>query len=219
MNDLKFEKYSDGLMPAIVQDAQTGDVLMLGFMDRDALEATRSSGSVTFYSRSRQRLWKKGETSGNVLKVCEIVADCDQDTLLIKATPRGPACHTGQSTCFGELDTSGLSFLDRLERVIESRRTSAPEDSYVGSLFQSGTRRIAQKVGEEAVETVIAAIGNDNESLKQEAADLLFHLMILLQANGLRLADVSDVLGERHRADNPGLNPQTVGFGDTEPNV
>ena len=200
MNDLKFEKYADGLIPAIVQDVRTGVVLMLGFMDREALETTRSSGRVTFFSRSRNRLWTKGETSGNYLQVVEVMPDCDSDTLLVMAKPCGPVCHTGQKTCFSNGFDDSLGFLRQLDSVIESRMTSSPESSYVASLYESGLKRIAQKVGEEAVETVIAAMDGDNEALKEEAADLLFHLMVLLKAKGLNLADVSDRLRERHRS-------------------
>ena len=199
MNDLKFEKYADGLIPAIVQNVLNGEVLMLGFMNRDALEMTRSSGRVTFYSRSRNRLWTKGETSENYLEVVEVIPDCDSDTLLIMAKPCGPVCHTGQKTCFSNGFDDSLGFPRQLDSVIESRMTSSPESSYVASIYQSGLKRIAQKVGEEAVETVIAAMGEDNEALKDEAADLLFHLMVLLRSKRLKLADVSDRLSERHR--------------------
>ena len=201
MNDLKFEKYADGLIPAVVQDSQTREVLMLGFMNREALEMTRSSGRVTFYSRSRNSLWTKGETSGNFLEVCEITPDCDDDTLLIKAKPSGPVCHTGRKTCFSNAETDSLGFLHELEGVIASRMESLPEGSYVTSLFEAGLKRIAQKVGEEAVETVIAAMDENDEALKEEAADLLFHLMVLLRAKGLKLADVSERLRERHQYD------------------
>jgi len=200
MNDLKFDKYVDGLMPAIVQDVRTGEVLMLGFMDREALETTRSSGRVSFYSRSRNRSWTKGETSGNFLELSEIAPDCDGDTLLIMATPRGPVCHTGQRTCFSNGFDDTLGFLRELDCVIESRMTSSPESSYVASLFEAGAKRIAQKVGEEAVETVIAATEEDKEAVKEEAADLLFHLMVLLHAKGLNLAEVSERLRDRHRS-------------------
>ena len=199
MTDLKFEKFADGLIPAIVQNVQTGEVLMLGFMDRAALEMTRSSGRATFYSRSRSRLWTKGETSGNYLEVAEITSDCDGDTLLIKARPRGPVCHTGQRTCFTNSDAGSLGFLVELEGVISERMDSKPESSYVASLFESGLKRIAQKVGEEAVETVIAAMDDDEEALIDEAADLVFHLMVLLQSKGLTMSGVSERLRERHR--------------------
>lgn len=198
MTDLKFEKYVDGLIPAVVQDVRTGEVLMLGFMDREALEMTRSSGCVTFYSRSRNRLWIKGETSGNSLEVVHVTPDCDGDTLLVMARPRGPVCHTGQNTCFSKGYAGPLGFLSELEDVIAARIESPSENSYVASLFEAGLKSIAQKVGEEAVETVIAAMDEDNEALTEEAADLVFHLMLLLQSRGLKLAEVSQRLRERH---------------------
>lgn len=200
MNDLNFEKYADGLIPAIVQDVGTGAVLMLGFMDREALEITRSSGRVTLYSRSRNRIWTKGETSGNFLDVITIEPDCDGDTLLVMAKPNGPVCHTGEGTCFSNGFDDPVGFLRELEGVIAARKESTPPTSYVASLYESGLKRIAQKVGEEAVETVIAAMEEDNENLKDEAADLLFHLMVLLQAKGLSLREVSERLRERHRS-------------------
>lgn len=195
---LEFEKYADGLVPAIVQDASTGDVLMLGFMNAEAVAATESTGRVTFFSRSKERLWTKGESSGNFLEVVSITSDCDNDTLLIKARPAGPVCHTGTTTCFGETETN-LQVLTELERVIDDRRSNPTEGSYVSKLFDRGLNKIAQKVGEEAVETVIAAKDDDLEDFKNEAADLLFHYLILLQARQMRLEDIASVLRERRR--------------------
>jgi phosphoribosyl-AMP cyclohydrolase / phosphoribosyl-ATP pyrophosphohydrolase len=193
--NVDFAKYADGLVPAIVQDDATGLVLMLGFMNGDAIEATRTSGRVTFYSRSKRRLWTKGETSGNYLAVVSIIADCDADTLLIKTNPAGPVCHTGWDTCFGE--RNGIGLIEELETVISNRILSPSEESYVSRLFERGINKIAQKVGEEAVELVIAAKEDSIDELKGEAADLLFHYLILLQARGLRLSDVLEVLASR----------------------
>lgn len=198
---LEFEKYSDGLVPAIVQDPTTGRVLMLGFMNSEALAKTKQTGKVTFFSRSKQRLWTKGESSGNLLELFSITADCDNDTVLIKAIPRGPVCHTGTETCFGETEDpsiEGIEFLPRLETLIESRRLESKPDSYVASLFSKGVNKIAQKVGEEAVELVIAAKDDDIEAFRNEAADLLFHYLILLNEKGLSLSNVSKTLAERH---------------------
>lgn len=196
--NLNFKKYSDELVPAIVQDARTGKVLMLGFMNAEAIETTEALGRVTFFSRSKNRLWTKGETSGNFLDVVSIVADCDDDTLLIKANPRGPICHTGNDTCFGETNApASLDFLNQLEATIENRRSAASEESYVAKLFTKGLNKIAQKVGEEAVETVIAAKDEDVEAFKSEAADLLFHFLVLLNAKGVSLEEVVDVLRKR----------------------
>jgi phosphoribosyl-AMP cyclohydrolase / phosphoribosyl-ATP pyrophosphohydrolase len=196
--NIDFAKYADGLVPAIVQDGATGDVLMLGFMNAAAIEQTETSGRVTFFSRSKQRLWTKGETSGNFLEVVSITPDCDNDTLLIKAHPSGPVCHTGAATCFGDRSAS-FSALDNLEAVIANRRTEPVEGSYVSNLFSKGLNKIAQKVGEEAVETVIAAKDDDIDAFKGEAADLLFHYLILLQEKGLRLGDITEVLKMRRR--------------------
>ncbi len=196
--NIDFAKYVDGLVPAIVQDVATGDVLMLGFMNAAAIEQTEASRKVTFFSRSKQRLWTKGETSGNFLEVVSIAADCDNDTLLIKARPSGPVCHTGAETCFGDAQGS-LSFLTNLESVIASRATEPIEGSYVSKLFSKGLNKIAQKVGEEAVETVIAAKDDDIDAFKGEAADLLFHYLILLQEKGLRLGDITELLKMRRR--------------------
>jgi len=196
--NIEFEKYADGLVPAIVQDAATGDVLMLGFMNAEALEHSQMSGRVTFFSRSKQRLWTKGETSENFLEVVSITPDCDNDTLLIKAHPSGPVCHTGAETCFGSRETS-ISFLAELESIIASRRSEPLDGSYVTKLFSKGLNKIAQKVGEEAVEMVIAAKDDDVEAFNNEAADLLFHYLILLQEKGSRLADIAEVLTTRRR--------------------
>lgn len=202
---IDFKKYSDGLVPAIVQDHVTDKVLMLGFMDEAALIQTEATGKVTFFSRSKQRLWTKGETSGNFLLLKQIISDCDNDTLLIKAQPVGPTCHTGKDTCFNEqnkhVNTPGqdLQFLSHLENIITNRRQSPSEKSYTSSLFEKGINKIAQKVGEEAVEIVIEAKDNNDELFLGEAADLLFHYMVLLQAKGFTLKDVTEVLAKRHK--------------------
>ena len=199
---LDFAKYSDGLVPAIVQDADTGTVVMLGFMNEEAVQKTQQLGHVTFYSRSRNELWTKGETSGNYLDVVSITADCDNDTLLIKVTPTGPVCHTGADTCFGETNEKQLrpgDLLAELERVIDSRRNEKPEDSYVAKLFDKGINKIAQKVGEEAVELVIEAKDDDPDKFRSEAADLLFHYLILLRAKGFSINDVIDELKTRRK--------------------
>ncbi|MEQ8882153.1 MAG: bifunctional phosphoribosyl-AMP cyclohydrolase/phosphoribosyl-ATP diphosphatase HisIE [Cyclobacteriaceae bacterium] len=196
--EIDFKK-GDGLVPAIIQDVKTRKVLMLGYMNEEALEETKKSGKVTFYSRSKQRLWTKGETSENYLFVREIIPDCDQDTLLIKAEPAGPACHTGADTCFKEDNQKSALFLEKLMEIIESRKANPSEKSYTSSLFQKGTNKVAQKVGEEAVETVIEAMAGDKELLKNESADLLFHLMVLLADQDLSIYDVLSVLEKRHQ--------------------
>ncbi len=196
--NIDFSKYADGLVPAIVQDAATRNVLMLGFMNAEAIELTESTSRVTFFSRSKQRLWIKGETSGNFLEVVSITPDCDNDTLLIKARTNGPVCHTGSQTCFGDVDRS-LAFLAELESVIASRMTEPAEGSYVSKLYAKGLNKIAQKVGEEAVETVIAAKDDDLDAFKNEAADLLFHYLVLLRVKGVDLGEVVSVLKERKR--------------------
>ena len=188
---------SGGLVPAVVQDATTGRVLMLGYMNRDAYERTVSVGEAVFFSRSRQRLWRKGETSGNTLKVTEIRVDCDGDTLLVRAEPAGPTCHRGTVTCFGEELSATL--LDELEAVIDGRLAQKPEDSYVARLAAAGIARVAQKVGEEGVETALAAVTRDDEGLAEESADLLFHLLVLLRIRGLRLDDLLSKLAARRR--------------------
>ena len=185
-----------GLLPAILQDADTLQVLMLGYMDREALQRTLDTGRVTFFSRSRQRLWTKGESSGNVLELAALDVDCDGDTLLVLARPRGPTCHLGRPSCFPEAPASVLAGLDRL---VAQRERERPPGSYTTGLFESGVRRIAQKVGEEGVETALAAVAEDAQALAGEGADLLYHLLVLLRARGLSLADVEAVLRERHR--------------------
>lgn len=192
-----FKKYADGLAPAIVQDYDTHKVLMLGFMNNEALHATETTGRVTFFSRSKKRLWTKGEESGNFLEVKTIAVDCDNDTLLIKAHPLGPVCHTGADTCWSERNHSE-DFLQYLEEIIRLRRKAKPEDSYVAKLFAKGINSIAQKVGEEAVELVIEAKDNNEELFLNEAADLLFHYLILINAKGNTLQDVITILQNRH---------------------
>lgn len=194
---IDFLKYADGLVPAVVQDFSTQKVLMLGFMNEEALAQTQSSGKVTFYSRSKKRLWTKGEESGNFLLLKDLLVDCDNDTLLVKAEPLGPVCHTGADTCWSEINHKE-DFLTYLEEVIESRRTASSDESYVAKLFQKGINKIAQKVGEEAVEVVIEAKDNNDELFKNEAADLLFHYLILLNAKGFCLQDIIDILAKRH---------------------
>ncbi len=184
-----------GLMPAIVQDAATLRVLMLGYMDKAALENTLQVGKVTFFSRSKQRLWVKGETSGNHLEVVDIRADCDADTLLITARPQGPTCHTGSTSCFG---AAPGQFLGALDALVAQRERERPAGSYTTTLFDKGTRRIAQKVGEEGVETALAGVAQGDEALLGESADLLFHLIVLLRARGLSLGDAVAVLEQRH---------------------
>jgi phosphoribosyl-ATP pyrophosphohydrolase/phosphoribosyl-AMP cyclohydrolase len=195
--NIDLKKYSDGLVPAIIQDVATGDVLMLGFMNAEAIAKTKETGRVTFFSRSKDRLWTKGETSGNVLEVVAILSDCDNDTLLIRARPNGPICHKGTATCFGNVEHSNFSVLTEIESVIKDRRDHPIESSYVSKLFAQGINRIAQKVGEEAIETVIAAKDDDLEAFKSEAADLLFHYLVLLQEKGVEFRDILGVLEER----------------------
>lgn len=195
--NIDFAKYSDGLVPAIVQDSETNKVLMLGFMNGDALAKTKETGKVTFYSRTKKRLWTKGEESGNFLFLKNLLIDCDNDTLLIKAQPAGPVCHTGADTCFNEENHSD-NFLNYLESVIEQRKTLTPAQSYVASLFNKGINKIAQKVGEEAVEVVIEAKDNNEELFLNESADLLFHYLILLNAKGYKLQHVIEILQKRH---------------------
>jgi len=202
MQKIDFEK-GNGLVPAIVQDAETRVVLMMGYMNQEALEVTERTGLVTFYSRSKERIWTKGEESGNTLRLQGISVDCDRDTLLVQATPAGPVCHTGTDTCWGSSNEDPLAFLRRLETVIADRKAAAsadqPGDSYVESLFRKGINKIAQKVGEEAVETVIEAKDANDELFLNESADLLFHLMVLLQAKGYTLKEIVSVLQGRHR--------------------
>ena len=186
----------DGLVPAIVQDADNGRVLMLGYMNRAALAATQASGNVTFFSRSRQRLWRKGESSGHVLQLVSIEPDCDNDSLLVQARPRGSTCHLQRPSCF---PSAPANFLAELDQLIEARERERPDASYTTRLFESGLRRIAQKVGEEGVETSLAAVADDDAGLLGEAADLLYHLLVLLRARGLSLADAVRVLEQRQR--------------------
>ncbi|SFF02029.1 phosphoribosyl-ATP pyrophosphatase /phosphoribosyl-AMP cyclohydrolase [Thermoflexibacter ruber] len=197
-NLLNFEKAS-GLMPAIIQDAATNKVLMLGYMNQEAFEKTQKEQIVTFYSRSKQRLWTKGETSGNFLKVKEILLDCDGDTLLIKVKPTGVVCHTGSDTCFNEVNQGKIAFLQHLQEVIRERKLQPSENSYTSKLFGKGINKIAQKVGEEAVELVIEAKDENMNLFNNEAADLLFHFLVLLEAKGSSLDEVIDVLQERHK--------------------
>ena len=194
---IDFKKYPDGLVPAIIQDFKTHKVLMLGFMNDVALQKTMSEGKVTFYSRSKQRLWTKGEESGNHLMVKEVLSDCDDGTLLIKAEPLGPTCHTGADTCWSERNHSE-DFLFYLEEIIRLRTAGSDEKSYVRQLFSKGINKIAQKVGEEAIELVIEAKDNNKNLFLGEAADLLFHYLLLLNAKGHNLQDVINVLKERH---------------------
>lgn len=192
-----FNKYPDKLVPVIVQDAVSNKVLMLGFMNEEALNKTKEDGKVTFYSRSKQRLWTKGETSDSFLFVKEIINDCDNDTLLIKALPAGPVCHTGADTCFSE-NNSSFS-LEKLEALIVDRKTNPSEASYTSSLFAKGINKVAQKVGEEAVELIIESKDDNKEKFLGEAADLLYHYLVLLQAKNYELDDVLNVLAERHK--------------------
>lgn len=196
MNKPDFTK-GNGLVPAIIQDFATMQVLMLGFMNEEALEKTLREGKVTFFSRSKKRLWTKGETSGNYLFVKDIITDCDNDTLLIKAEPAGPVCHTGSISCFNEVQSKG--FLYRLEQIVSQRIDENIEDSYTNKIYKQGINRAAQKVGEEAVELVIEAKDNNLTLFKNEAADLLYHLLILLKAKGVTLSEIESVLKSRHK--------------------
>lgn len=197
--NINFSKYPDGLVPAIVQDAQTKTVLMLGYMNADAVAKTEATQQVTFYSRSKNRLWTKGEESGNILKLVSISVDCDKDALLVKATPKGPTCHTGSDNCWNEENTPHYGLLSKLETIITDRKNKPTDKSYIASLFAKGINKIAQKVGEEAVEVVIEAKDNDESLFLNESADLVFHLLILLQAKGYKLQDVVDVLEARQK--------------------
>ena len=195
-----FDKATDGLLPVVIQDDQTNKVLMLGYMNHEAYQKTLTENRVTFFSRSKQRLWTKGETSDNYLNVKQILIDCDQDTILIKAQPDGPTCHTGTDTCFEETNEGQASFLNYLQKTIIRDRKNNPSDtSYTSGLFKKGINKIAQKVGEEAVELVIEAKDNNDELFKDEAADLLFHYLILLEHRNIDLDDVVSVLQKRHR--------------------
>ena len=197
---IDFSKNPDGLVPAIIQDAQTKNVLMLGYMNQEAVDKTLKTGKVTFFSRSKNRLWTKGEESGNFLKLVDIKNDCDNDSLLIQVNPLGPTCHTGTDTCWKEENIPSYGFLSKLEQVIEDRRTNADtSSSYVAKLFSKGINKVAQKVGEEAVEVVIEAKDNNDNLFLNESADLLFHYLMLLQAKGYRLNDIVNTLKEREK--------------------
>jgi phosphoribosyl-ATP pyrophosphohydrolase/phosphoribosyl-AMP cyclohydrolase len=198
--EIDFSRLAHGLIPAIIQDSETKNVLMLGYMNKEAYQKTVETGKVTFYSRSKQRLWTKGEESGNFLNLVDIKNDCDEDSLLIQAKPVGPTCHTGAATCWQEPNSQEYGFISNLENTIKSRRENADsEKSYVASLFEKGINKIAQKVGEEAVEVVIEAKDDNDELFLSESADLLFHYLILLQAKGFQLNDVVDVLKGRQK--------------------
>ncbi|AFE57960.1 UNVERIFIED_ORG: phosphoribosyl-ATP pyrophosphohydrolase/phosphoribosyl-AMP cyclohydrolase [Rahnella aquatilis] len=197
ISQLDWEKV-DNLMPAIIQHAVSGEVLMLGYMNQEALGVTQSSGKVTFYSRTKERLWTKGETSENYLNVVSITPDCDNDTLLVLVNPVGPTCHKGNNSCFHPAETD-WAFLYQLEELLASRKTADPESSYTAKLYASGTKRIAQKVGEEGVETALAATVNDRFELKNEASDLIYHLLVLLQDQDLNLSAVIENLRQRHK--------------------
>jgi len=191
---------SGGLVPVIIQDSRSGVVLMLGYMNREAYEKTLREKRVTFFSRSRQKLWTKGETSGNFLTVKEILTDCDEDTLLIKAVPAGPVCHTGADTCFNEINKpDSFEFLRLLETLIQERKRELPEKSYTTRLFREGIPKISQKVGEEAVETIIEAVKEDQERFKEESADLMYHLLVLATALNVTFDDIVDTLRKRHK--------------------
>ena len=190
----------DGLVPAVIQDNSTMKVLMVGFMNKEALSKTVETGKVTFFSRTKNRLWTKGEESGNFLNVVSMLVDCDDDTLLVKADPAGPVCHTGADTCFSETNQNrSLQFLSYLQDFIDKRKADMPEGSYTTSLFQKGTPKISQKVGEEAVETIIGAMANDDENFIYEAGDLLYHLIVLLTHKGYRIEDIVRELEKRHK--------------------
>lgn len=197
--EVLFSKYQDGLVPAIVQDNKTGKVLMLGYMNHDALQQTLALGKITFFSRSKNRLWTKGEESGNFLILVSQAVDCDGDALLFKVDPVGPVCHTGTDTCWGE-QNEGNDFLQKLENIIEARKLGNEDKSYVKSLLSKGVNKVAQKVGEEAVELVIEAMRDDSDAFLNEAADLLFHYLLLLNTKGYNFDDVKSILQQRHKA-------------------
>lgn len=198
--NLDFEK-TGGLIPAIIQDMDTSKVLMLGYMNQEALDKTKETNKVTFYSRTKQRLWTKGEESGNFLNVVSISSDCDKDTLLIKVRPCGPVCHTGSDTCFEEKNEEAILFLKSLQSFITKRHEEMPENSYTTSLFKSGVNRMAQKVGEEAVESIIEACNGTDERLVYESADMIYHLIVLLTSKGLTIQDLANELKSRHKVD------------------
>jgi phosphoribosyl-ATP pyrophosphohydrolase/phosphoribosyl-AMP cyclohydrolase len=190
----------NGLIPAIIQDADTRNVLMLGYMNTEALEKTKKTGKVTFYSRSKKRLWTKGETSGNTLKMVDMTFDCDRDTLLVKARPRGPVCHTGNETCWTEKNSMGLEFMHRLESVIRKRKKQSSRKSYTARLFEKGADQIVKKFGEEAVEVIIDAKNKDNKAFLEECADMMYHFLVLLNMKECGFEDVVNVLETRHKA-------------------
>ena len=191
--------FSKGLIPAVIQDAQTLKVLMLGYMNEEAYTKTLAEKRVTFFSRSKNRLWTKGETSENYLDVISVAVDCDQDTILIHVNPAGPTCHTGTDTCFNESNADNAAWLDHLKHIIRSRKNASADTSYTASLFQKGTHKVAQKVGEEAVELVIEALMKNDELFKGEAADLIFHLLVLLEDRGIGLEEIVKTLQARHQ--------------------
>ncbi len=195
---IDFDK-GNGLVPAIIQDSVSGKVLMLGYMNKEAIDKTISLGKVTFYSRSKERLWTKGENSGNFLIFDSMTVDCDHDTVLVKAKPIGPTCHTGRDTCFNETNDDKLGFINVLESIITDRKENDSDESYTSSLFRKGINKVAQKVGEEAIELVIEAKDNNDDLFTNEAADLLFHYLILLQAKGFKINDILSVLEARHK--------------------
>ncbi|MCI6526856.1 MAG: bifunctional phosphoribosyl-AMP cyclohydrolase/phosphoribosyl-ATP diphosphatase HisIE [Bacteroidales bacterium] len=195
----ELKKGADGLVPAIVQDQNTLQVLMLGYMDAEALAKTQETGLVTFWSRSQGKIWTKGETSGNYLHLVSVAVDCDKDTLLVRAIPDGPTCHTGSKTCWGDAVPESQGFIRELEAVVKGRHEQMPEKSYTTSLFKAGTPRMAQKVGEEAVETVIEAVKGDDERMIYEASDLIYHLLVLLVSKGYGISDLEKELVKRHK--------------------
>ena len=199
VSKIDFSKDPAGLVPAIVQDERTLQVLMLGYMNEEALKKTLDTGLVTFFSRSRGTLWTKGETSGNYLHLVSVQADCDADTLLVRAVPDGPVCHTGSRTCWGDSVPESTGFIRYLEGVIKQRHKEMPEKSYTTSLFEAGIPRMAQKVGEEAVETVIEAVKGDDDRLLYEASDLIYHLLVLLESRGMGISDLEKELYKRHK--------------------
>lgn len=196
---LDFSKNKNGLIPAIIQDSLTKNILMLGYMNKTALDITRKSKKVTFYSRSKNRIWTKGEESGNFLNLISIIEDCDNDTLLIRAEPMGPTCHQGTETCWGEKNTVSYGFLSNLESIISKRKNQNPDKSYTASLFKSGINKISQKLGEEATETIIEAKDENDDLFLNESADLLFHFLVLLQYKGFELNDVVNILKKRNK--------------------
>ena len=196
---LDFSKNKNGLIPAIIQDSLTKNILMLGYMNKTALDITRKSKKVTFYSRSKNRIWTKGEESGNFLNLISIIEDCDNDTLLIRAEPMGPTCHQGTETCWGEKNTVSYGFLSHLESIISEKKNENPDKSYTASLFKSGINKISQKLGEEATETIIEAKDENDDLFLNESADLLFHFLVLLQYKGFELNDVVNILKKRNK--------------------